>query len=236
MASDRLDFLVFDHLAKLIMSLLVSARMKSAELGYATDFASVVMRTVLKDVLAQNIRITINAGGVNPCRRAAALQALATELGMNVCIIVTEGDDVMVLLLALRGESVRELRNTHPLPNEVVSTNTYLSAPPVKTVLGTGAQVVIIDRCVDSTVTPGASMHTFERRADGCDWLAADSLVGHILECGRQSADGLHTGWRAVPGWAYSGYLIAKCQADGNFIVTKPDGTGRLVTTAAVGE
>ena len=48
-ASGRIDFLVFDFLAELTMSLLASARMKNAELGYATDFVSVAMRAVLKD-------------------------------------------------------------------------------------------------------------------------------------------------------------------------------------------
>ena len=83
-ASGRLDFLVFDYLAELTMSLLASARMKNPELGYATDFVGVAMRAVLKDALAQNIRIIANAGGVNPRGCAAALQALAAELGVNV--------------------------------------------------------------------------------------------------------------------------------------------------------
>ena len=65
-ASGRIDFLVFDYLAELTMSLLAAARMRNAELGYATDFVSVAMRAVLKDALAQNIRIIANAGGVNP--------------------------------------------------------------------------------------------------------------------------------------------------------------------------
>ncbi|MEA3270172.1 MAG: acyclic terpene utilization AtuA family protein [Pseudomonadota bacterium] len=235
-ASGRLDFLVFDYLAELTMSLLASARMKNAELGYATDFVSVAMRAVLKDALAQNIRIIANAGGVNPRGCAAALQALAAELGVSVRIAVVEGDDVMALLPALRGEGVRELQSARPLPDKVVSANAYLGALPIKAALDAGAQVVITGRCVDSAVTLGALMHTFEWRADDYDRLAAGSLAGHILECGCQGAGGLHTDWEAVPDWAHSGYPIAECRADGSFIVTKPEGTGGLVTTATVGE
>ena len=235
-ASGRLDFLVFDYLAELTMSLLASARMKNAELGYATDFVSVAMRAVLKDALAQNIRIIANAGGVNPRGCAAALQALAAELGVSVRIAVVEGDDVMALLPALRGEGVRELQSARPLPDKVVSANAYLGALPIKAALDAGAQVVITGRCVDSAVTLGALMHTFEWRADDYDRLAAGSLAGHILECGCQGAGGLHTDWEAVPDWAHSGYPIAECRADGSFIVTKPEGTGGLVTTATVSE
>ncbi|CAJ0717298.1 MULTISPECIES: acyclic terpene utilization AtuA family protein [Ralstonia] len=235
-ASGRLDFLVFDYLAELTMSLLASAHMKNAELGYATDFVSVAMRAVLKDALAQNIRIIANAGGVNPRGCAAALQALAAELGVSVRIAVVEGDDVMALLPALRGEGVRELQSARPLPDKVVSANAYLGALPIKAALDAGAQVVITGRCVDSAVTLGALMHAFEWRADDYDRLAAGSLAGHILECGCQGAGGLHTDWEAVPDWAHSGYPIAECRADGSFIVTKPEGTGGLVTTATVSE
>lgn len=235
-ASGRLDFLVFDYLAELTMSLLASARMKNAELGYATDFVSVAMRAVLKDALAQNIRIIANAGGVNPSGCATALQALADELGVSVRIAVVEGDDVMPLLPALRDEGVRELQSGRPLPDKVVSANAYLGALPIKAALDAGAQVVITGRCVDSAVTLGALMHHFGWAIDDYDRLAAGSLAGHILECGCQGAGGLHTDWEAVPDWAHSGYPIAECRADGSFIVTKPDGTGGLVTPATVGE
>ncbi|ANJ71106.1 DUF1446 domain-containing protein [Ralstonia insidiosa] len=235
-ASGRIDFLVFDFLAELTMSLLASARMKNAELGYATDFVSVAMRAVLKDALAQNIRIIANAGGVNPRGCAAALQALADELGVSVRIAVVEGDDVMPLLPALRDEGVRELQSGRPLPHKVVSANAYLGALPIKAALDAGAQVVITGRCVDSAVTLGALMHSFGWAVDDYDRLAAGSLAGHILECGCQGAGGLHTDWEAVPDWAHSGYPIVECGADGSFIVTKPEGTGGLVTPATVGE
>jgi len=219
-ASGRIDFLVFDFLAELTMSLLASARMKNAELGYATDFVSVAMRAVLKDALAQNIRIIANAGGVNPRGCAAALQALADELGVSVRIAVVEGDDVMPLLPALRDEGVRELQSGRPLPHKVVSANAYLGALPIKAALDAGAQVVITGRCVDSAVTLGALMHSFGWAVDDYDRLAAGSLAGHILECGCQGAGGLHTDWEAVPDWAHSGYPIVECGADGSFIAT----------------
>jgi len=235
-ASGRLDFLVFDYLAELTMSLLASARMKNDELGYATDFVSVAMRAVLKDALAQNIRIIANAGGVNPRGCATALQALADALGVSVRIAVVEGDDVMPLLPALREASVRELQSGRPLPDKVVSANAYLGALPIKVALDAGAQVVITGRCVDSAVTLGALMHHFGWAIDDYDRLAAGSLAGHILECVCQGAGGLHTDWEAVPDWAHSGYPIVECRADGSFIVTKPDGTGGLVTPATVAE
>jgi hypothetical protein len=235
-ASGGIDFLVFDYLAELTMSLLASARMKDPALGYAADFVSVAMRMVLKEAMAKNIRIIANAGGVNPRGCAAALQALADELGVQVRIAVVEGDDVMPLLPALRDEGMREWQGDRPLPEKVVSANAYLGALPIKAALDAGAQVVITGRCVDSAVTLGALMHGFGWATDDYDRLAAGSLAGHILECGCQGAGGLHTDWEVVPDWAHSGYPIVECRTDGGFTVTKPDGSGGLVTPATVGE
>ncbi len=235
-ASGRIDFLVFDYLAELTMSLLATARLKDPSLGYATDFVSVAMRAVLKEAMARNIRIIANAGGVNPRGCATALQALAEECGVEVHIAVVEGDDVMSLLPALRDEGLREWQGEKPLPAKVVSANAYLGALPIKAALDAGAQVVITGRCVDSAVTLGALMHSFDWAADDYARLAAGSLAGHIIECGCQGVGGLHTDWQSVPDWATSGYPIVECRADGSFTVTKPEGSGGLVTAATVGE
>jgi len=235
-ASGRLDFLVFDYLAELTMSLLASARLKDPSQGYATDFVNVAMRAVLKDALAQNIRIIANAGGVNPQACASALQVLAEELGVSVRIAVVEGDDVMPLLPAVRDEGVSELQSGQLLPEKMLSANAYLGALPIKAALDAGAQVVITGRCVDSAVTLGALMHSFDWAADDYDRLAAGSLAGHIIECGCQGTGGLYTDWEDVPDWAHGGYPMVECRADGGFTVTKPEGSGGLVTPATVGE
>ncbi|HOM13414.1 MAG TPA: acyclic terpene utilization AtuA family protein, partial [Rubrivivax sp.] len=100
--SGQVDYLAFDYLAELTMSVLAGARLKKPELGYATDFVAVTMNAILKDVVGRGIRIVSNAGGVNPEGCAAALRALAAEQGVSVRIATVSGDDVMPLLPALR--------------------------------------------------------------------------------------------------------------------------------------
>ena len=237
-ASGQIDYLVFDYLAELTMSILAGARLKKPELGYATDFVSVAMKAVLQDVVRQGIRVVSNAGGVNPEGCAAALAALAAEQGIALKIAVVSGDDVSPLLpeLGQRQPPVRELQSGLPLPERVLTANAYLGAAPIQAALDAGAQVVITGRCVDSAVTLGVLMHAFGWQPGDHDLLAAGSLAGHIIECGCQATGGLHTDWDTVPDWPNIGYPIVECRADGSFVVTKPAGTGGKVTPAVVGE
>ncbi len=237
-ASGQIDYLVFDYLAELTMSILAGARLKKPELGYATDFVSVAMKSVLKDVVKQGIRVVSNAGGVNPQGCADALAALAKEQGIELKIAVVSGDDVSALLPQLRQAqpTVRELQSGAALPERVLTANAYLGARPIQAALDAGAQVVITGRCVDSAVTLGVLMHEFEWQPGDHDLLAAGSLAGHIIECGCQATGGLHTDWDTVPDWPHIGYPIVECSADGSFVVTKPAGTGGKLVPAVVGE
>ncbi len=235
--SGQIDYLVFDYLAELTMSILAGARLKKPELGYATDFVFVAMKSVLERVVAQGIRVVSNAGGVNPQACADALAALAKEQGVALSIAVVTGDDVMPLLPALReAGTVREMQSGAALPANVLTANAYLGALPVKAALDAGAQVVITGRCVDSAVTLGVLMHEFGWGSGEHDRLAGGSLAGHIIECGCQGTGGLHTDWDTVPGWANMGYPIVECRFDGSFVVTKTPSTGGLVTPAVVAE
>jgi hypothetical protein len=237
-SSGQIDYLVFDYLAELTMSILAGARLKKPELGYATDFVAVAMKAVLRDVVDRGIRVVSNAGGVNPQGCAAALAALATEQGVPLKIAVVLGDDVLPLLPQLReaADPVRELQSGAILPPKVLTANAYLGALPIRAALDAGAQVVITGRCVDSAVTLGVLMHEFAWVPTDYDALAAGSLAGHIIECGCQATGGLHTDWDTVPDWANIGYPIVECRADGSFTCTKPAGTGGLVTPAVIAE
>ena len=237
-ASGQVDYLAFDYLAELTMSILAAARLKNPALGYATDFVDVAMRSVLAEVVSRGIRVVSNAGGVNPEGCAAALRRLATELGVAVKIAVVSGDDVLPLVAELRRAEppLRELQSGAALPAKVVTANAYLGALPIKAALDAGAQIVVTGRCVDSAVTLGILMHEFGWSANDLDLLAAGSLAGHIIECGCQATGGLHTDWRVVPDWPHIGYPIVECAADGSFIVTKPAGSGGLVAPQTVAE
>jgi hypothetical protein len=232
----QVDYLVFDYLAELTMSILAAQHAKDASLGYATDFVTVTLKAILQDAVHQGIRIVSNAGGVNPQACAAAIGALAQDLGVEVKVAVVLGDDVMPLAAQLRGEQVTEMQSGAPLPGRLLTANAYLGALPVKAALDAGAQIVLTGRCVDSAVTLGVLMHAFGWTSDDRDRLAQGSLAGHIIECGCQATGGLHTDWEAVPDWAGIGYPVIECSEVGSFIASKPRGTGGLVNCAVIAE
>ncbi|MDO8704094.1 MAG: acyclic terpene utilization AtuA family protein [Sulfuricaulis sp.] len=232
----KLDYLTFDYLAELTMSILSRARAKNPEAGYAIDFVDVAMRSVIREVAAKGIKVLSNAGGVNPRACAEALRKLAAAEGVELKIAVVEGDDLLADIDTFRGADVRDLHSDQPLPAKVMSANAYLGALPIVEALKMGAQVVITGRCVDSALPLAALMYEFGWTAQDHDLIAAGSLAGHLIECGPQATGGLFTDWEQVPGWDNIGYPIVECHADGSFIVTKPAGTGGLVTPAVVSE
>jgi hypothetical protein len=235
-ARGKLDYLVLDYLAEITMSIMAGARLRAADGGYATDFVSRVMRATLEDALAQGVRVVTNAGGVNPLACRDALRALATELGVSPKIVVVLGDDLLPIKEQLGSEGVREMYSGAAMPGFLLSANAYFGAKAIVDALEAGADIVITGRVVDSALVLGPLVHEFGWRWDDFDRLASGSLAGHIIECGAQCTGGLFTDWEEVPGYDDMGYPIVECAADGSFVVTKPEGTGGLVTPAVVYE
>ncbi len=230
-----IDYLVFDYLAEVTMSILARARAKNADDGYAKDFVS-VMSTVLEQVVAGGTKVVANAGGMNPAACRAALEAVAREAGIDLRIAIVEGDDLGDRGAALVEADTRAMDDGRAFPQRPWSINAYLGAGPIAAALDAGAQVVVTGRCVDSALVLGPLVHEFGWQVDDYDLLAAGSLAGHVIECGCQATGGNFTDWESVPGWDDMGFPIVECRADGSFVVTKPAGTGGLVAPATVGE
>ncbi|MEQ9695110.1 acyclic terpene utilization AtuA family protein [Shimia sp. SDUM112013] len=230
-----LDFIVFDYLAEVTLSIMARQRAKDPAAGYATDFVTHVMTPNLEDIAGQGVRIISNAGGMNPSACAEALRKEIAARGLSLSVAVVTGDD----LLHRRADfaRMREMFSGADFPENPASINAYLGAFPIARALDEGADIVITGRCVDSAVTLGACIHAFGWGRQDHDLLSAGSLAGHILECGPQATGGNFTDWRDVAGDIVNiGYPVAEMHRDGTFVCTKPEGTGGQVSVATVGE
>ncbi|KAJ6668721.1 hypothetical protein lerEdw1_012204 [Lerista edwardsae] len=238
----KLDFLVFDYLSEITMSLLATAKVKSPDLGYTPDFVLTAMGPYIKDIHKKGIRVVSNAGGMNPLACAAALQQVAKKADVDLKIAVVTGDDLTGEIKKIK-EAVPEVENGKQFPENIHSMNVYLGARPISRALDLGADIVVTGRCVDSSLVLGPLIHSFGWPREEFNLLAAGrmlplvfSLAGHLIECGAQCTGGIFTDWHTVPDWHNIGFPIVECSSDGSFIISKPPNTGGLLSFGTVAE
>jgi Acyclic terpene utilisation family protein AtuA len=240
--AERLDYIIFDFLAESVMGGLGRGWAFGTGPGFATDFVNGYILPHLPTLLEKRTKIVANAGGLNPSACAEAIRAGAVAVGLTVRVGVVEGDNLTSRVAELVSpttedmfdcSSVREKLESADQVNSLVA---YTGAFPIAVALAAGADIVVTGRAVDSALALGALIHEFGWGAEDFDLLAAGTLAGHLLECSAQVTGGTFTDWQDVPDWAGIGMPIGECQADGGMVITKPEGTGGLVSVGTVAE
>jgi len=238
-----IDYLMMDYLAEVTMSIMQKQKSRDPSLGYAKDFIPLMQRIL--PVLAQRkIKVTANAGGVNPTACAAAVAEAARGLGLQgkLKIGIVTGDNLLDRLdgLLARGHALANLDTGRPLRDvrdRVLSANAYLGAWPIVDALRQGADIVITGRVTDTGLTLAPLIQSFDWRPDAWDRMAAGTVAGHIIECGAQASGGNRLiDWQRVPDLANVGYPIVEAHADGSFEIVKHPKTGGRIDVPGVTE
>jgi hypothetical protein len=236
---ETLDYIVYDYLAEITMSIMARARAADPDKGYATDFVTSVLRANLNTIAEKGVKILSNAGGVNPDACGKAVRNLVQKLGLDLKVAVILGDDLMPNIDAIASSAPKEMfkGSQFPTKEKIASMNAYLGAKPIAEALKAGADIVITGRCADSALTLAACQYEFGWQSDEYDLLAAGSLAGHLLECGPQATGGNFTDWHLTADTLHNiGYPVAKIDNTGAITITKPENTGGLVSVGTVSE
>ena len=238
-----IDYLMLDYLAEVTMSILQKQRSRDPNAGYARDFVSLIQE-ILPDCVEKDIKVLSNAGGVNVTGCAEAIRDTARELGLagKVKIGVVTGDDVLDRIddFIAEGVTINSIDTGEPLSairDKVQSANVYLGAAPLVEALGKGSNIVVGGRLTDTGLTLAPLIHEFGWAFDDWDKVSAGTIAGHIIECGAQSSGGnCQYKWQSIPDMANIGFPIVEASPNGEFIVTKHDGTGGRVNVPSVKE
>lgn len=237
-----LDVLTLEYLAELTMAILSHQREKDPAAGYVHDFPRTLHRLVPLLRAQPNLRVVTNAGGLNPRACAVACGKVLDEAGMgDVELALTRGDDVLNDLSGWIGKGVPldhlETGASFSIESErILSANVYHGARSITSALDAGARIVLTGRVADASLTVGPAAAHFGWGWDSWDLLARASVAGHLIECGAQATGGLWHDWAQLPDRANIGFPIVEISSDGNCQITKPEGTGGLVSEGTVTE
>ena len=235
-----LDYLTLDYLAEVTISIMQRQKNKNPNSGYASDFINLV-ESILPKIQENKLKVITNAGGVNPNACRNVLLKLSEQLGKKIKIGIIEGDDISLELEELQnmgisfnnmdtGESFKKIAD------KVCSANVYINSFTIAEALEQGAQIVLAGRVSDPGLALGPCAYEFGWKKDDFDLVAAGTLAGHITECGAQCSGGNYSRWKDIKNMESIGYPIIEMAADGNFFITKHEGTGGLINRETVAE
>ena len=243
LASDKspIDYMMMDYLAEVTMSIMQKQKLRDPNAGYAKDLVEVI-DAILPDIVAKNIKVITNGGGVNPEACRDAIFAVAKKRGIKIKVGVVLGDNILDSIDSINaaGHPIKNMETGESLKDvkdKVLSANVYFGAMPIVEALRQGAQIVVTGRTTDTGLTLAPMIHEFGWSPDDWDKIAAGTVAGHILECGAQSSGGnFSADWKKVKDFANIGFPIAEAYPNGEFIITKHPKTGGLVNRASVAE
>jgi hypothetical protein len=237
----ELHYLTLEYLAELTMSILALQKQRHPEAGYASDFLDVLAQLVPVLQRQPGLKIITNAGGMNPRGCAVRARDILAQAGLTqLRIAIVHGDDLLPDLdnLLAKGHAFTNLDTSEALTtirDRIVSVNAYLGARPMVEALRQGADIVITGRVADASLTVAPALHEFGWGWEDWDRLASATVAGHLIECGAQATGGLWCNWQKTD-LALVGYPIADMTEYGDFLITKPPGSGGAVNRETIAE
>ncbi len=228
----NIDYIGFECLAERTIALAQKERLKNPEKGYNSLF-EYRMEKVIPLAWKHGVRVITNMGAANPCAAAKVAAEIARKNGIwGIKIAAVTGDDVFDKLDGYKDTIVWEnKKQLSEFEGEIVSANVYMGAEGIVEALYEGADIVITGRVADPSLFLAPLIYEFDWAWDDWDLLGKGTLIGHLLECGGQVCGGYYAepGKKDVPMMENIGFPLVEVQENGEFFITKTEGTGGII-------
>lgn len=236
----NLDYIIFECLAERTIAIGQKEKNANSKKGY-NGLLEHRMRKILP-LLEQNpVKIITNMGSANPVEAVNKTVEIAKDLnvtGLKIAYVL--GDDVTESIDQYYDNDILELDSKlGEIKDSIISANAYLGAEGIIKALENGADIIITGRVADPSLTIAPLVYEF-------GWTLEDNplqigqgiLGGHLLECGGQVTGGyfVDPGYKDVDNLHLLGFPLIEIDEKGEFIVTKVEGSGGLVTPATCKE
>lgn len=233
----KIDYLCFDQLAELTMSLLERQRLKNPEQGYIPDIVP-HLKQLFPLIKETGVKIITNGGGTNCIGAMEKALAIGKEQGhTGVKVAAVSGDNVTTKIAPLieQGWKFTNLDtgedDIERIRGSIVSAHAYIGADGIIEALAQDADLVIAGRVSDNALYVGPIMHEFGWTFDPeyVNRISSAIAVGHLVECAELVCGGMSNLWRVSPEPWNIGFPIAEVSPDGSAVISKLPGTGGLV-------
>lgn len=234
-----LDYIGFECLAERTIALAQRQKLKDPSTGY-NELLEYRMERMLPLLRDRRVRVITNMGAANPLAAAGLVRAMAAGLGMEgFRVAAITGDDVLGRIDRYLGNEILETgERLESIASRIISANAYIGSLGIVDALRQGADIVIGGRIADPSLFLAPLMYGFGWNPDDYERIGKGILAGHMLECSSQVTGGYFAdpGWKEVPELWNVGFPIAEVDESGDFVITKLEGSGGLVSPATCKE
>jgi hypothetical protein len=234
---EKVDVLVGDWMSELNMPTRAFNASNNVGIGYEESFLE-ALEPALENIAKKGLKLAANAGTVATKDLYDAVVKVVEEKGLALTIAWVEGDSVLNKINddlksnpsgyyhISTGQSLRDWKY------EPVFAQCYLGGMGIAAAFRAGADIVLCGRVADASPIIGAAAWWHGWSRTDYDQLAHSLMAGHLIECSVYVTGGNFTGFKSLDwsGINNFGYPIAEISSDGSVIITKPEGTGGLVS------
>ncbi|KAH6673038.1 hypothetical protein B0J14DRAFT_481972 [Halenospora varia] len=219
-----------------------SSLQEQEALAFEMSFIA-ALKPGLKNIAKHKQKVTVNAGACDAEAMARKVQDLCEEYGTDLKVSWVTGDDVteQVKDLISKGETFLSLPSETPITDwgaEPVFAQCYLGGVGICEALKGGADIVICGRVADASPVIGTAMWWHGWGREEFDKLGYALIAGHLIECSAYITGGSFTGFKKdllkANNCTNLGFPIAEIESNGQFVITKEEDAGGIVTVETV--